>query len=238
MSNILDSLCDNLPTIKTSADAFNCLVYSLIKLLAIKEEKAELTNFTLSGVDNNKEAATLYGFIDVLMRQNCEGEILTLVVAGLYEQFMAGYENFNVEVHPVNESGASSKEVSDLDIYLNGELFVSNELKDKEFTDHDLTHAADKVIEAGKMQMNFIVGRHGGCDRDVVIRVTRSYMERGFLLNIIPVDSFVRSILTIIDGLDSEAFLKYILETARDTKFKETTINYIKETADRYFEVS
>ena len=233
---ILDSLCDNLPDIKDSEDAFNCLVYALIKLLKVKEEKAALTDFSLSGEDADRSAAQLYGFMDRLLEQNCEGEILTLVVAGLFEQFMNGYEDYSVEVHPVNESGASSKEVSDLDIYLNGELYVSNELKDKEFTDHDLTHAADKVMAAGKMQMNFIVGRHGGCPRTVAKEVTTAYFEKGFLLNITPVDSFLLTMLPLIECVDVEAFLKYILETARDTKFKETTISFILDTAKQYFE--
>ena len=235
---ILDSLCDNLPNISTSEDAFDCLVYALIKLLKVKEEKAALTDFSLSTEDADRSAAQLYGFLDKLLNQNCEGEILTLVVAGLFEQFMNGYEDYSVEVHPVNESGASSKEVSDLDIYLDGNLYVSNELKDKEFTDHDLTHAADKVMAAGKMQMNFIVGRHGGCLKTVARDVTAAYFEKGFLLNITPVDSFILTMLPLIENVDVEAFLKYILETARDTKFKETTISFVLETAKEYFEFS
>lgn len=233
---ILDSLCDNLPNITDSEDAFNCLVYALIKLLRVKEEKAALTDFSLSGEDADKSATQLYGFIDRLLEQNCEGEILTLVIAGLFEQYMNGHEDYCVEVHPVNESGASSKEVSDLDIYLNGELYVSNELKDKDFTDHDLSHAADKVMAAGKMQMNFIVGRHGGCPKTVAREVTAAYFQRGFLLNITSVDSFVMTILPLIDCIDVESFLKYILETARDTKFKETTVNFILDTAKQFFE--
>ena len=233
---ILESLCDNLPKITSSKEAFDCLVYALIKLLAVKKEKAELTNFALSSVETDKSVATLYGFIDALLQQNFEGEILTLVVAGLFEQFMQGYDDYLVDVHPVNESGASSKEVSDLDVFLAGNLFVSNELKDKEFTDHDLSHAADKVIDAGLMQMNFIVGRHGGCERNVIKKVVPVYQEKGFMLNIVSVDSFVRTMLTLIDSVDVEGFLKYILATARDTKFKETTINYIRATADRFFD--
>ena len=233
---ILDSLCDNLPNITNSGDAFECLVYALVKLLKVKDQKAALTDFSLSAESADQSAAKLYGFLSKLLEQNCEGEILTLVVAGLFEQFMRGYEDYSVEVHPVNESGASSKEISDLDIYLNGVLYVSNELKDKDFTDHDLSHAADKVIGAGKMQMNFIVGRHGSCPKEVARDVTAAYFDRGFLLNIIPVDRFVLTMLPLIEYVDIEAFLKYILETARDTKFKETTIAYIMDCAQEFFE--
>lgn len=178
--DILDSLCDNLPTIETATDAFECLIYAITKLLKVKEQKAALTDFSIAEDFSNTETIQLFRFIDKLLEQNCEGEILTLVVAGLFEQFLKDCEDYSVEVHPVNESGASSKEVSDLDIYLDGALYVSNELKDKEFADHDLTHAADKVIAAGKMEMNFIVGRHGGCPRTTVQSVTASYLDIPF----------------------------------------------------------
>lgn len=232
---ILDSLCDNLPEIRTSDAAFGALVYALSKLIVIREEKANLTNFTLAQNAGNNQISMLFNFIDELLNQNFEGEILTLVVAGLFELFLIDEENRLVEVHPVNESGASSKEVSDLDVYLDGGIYVANELKDKDFTDHDLTHAADKVIAAGKMQMNFIFGRHGGCDPAVASAVIADYRDQGFILNIIAVDDFIKTLLSVIKKVDCEYFLKYILGAARDTKFKETTIKYIVETADRHF---
>ena len=232
---ILDSLCDNLPTIKTKAEAFSCLVYALSKLIQVKKEKEQLTTFTLSTGVTDNETAKLHKFLHELLTQNFEGEILTLVVAGIFEQFLCDVPNHIVEVHPVNESGASSKEVSDLDVYIDGKIYVSNELKDKSFTDHDISHAVDKVIAAGKMQMNFIFGRHGGCSPDVARSVTASYMQKGFLLNIIHIDLFIKTMLPLIQNVDCEKFLKFVLKAARDTKFKETTINFILETAHKHF---
>lgn len=234
---ILNSLCNNLPTINNSYDAYNCLVYALTKLIKVKEQKAALTKFKLSNNNINCSATKLYVFLNELLNKNYEGEVLTLVIAGIYEQFMHKFDDYFVEVHPVNESGASSKEVSDLDVYLNKKLFISNELKDKEFSDHDLSHAADKVIEAGIMRMNFIVGRHGGCPEEITRAVTESYFLKGFILNIITVDQFIITMLTLIDNIDIENFLKYILQTARDTKFKETTIKYILDCAKKCLEL-
>lgn len=232
---ILDSLCDNLPTIKTKTEAFSCLVYALSKLIQIKKEKEQLTSFTLSLGTTDNETAKLHKFLHELLTQNFEGEILTLVVAGIFEQFLSDVPNHLVEVHPVNESGASSKEVSDLDVYIDGKIYVSNELKDKPFTDHDITHAVDKVITAGKMQMNFIFGRHGTCPPDVVRSVTMDYLKKGFILNIIHVDLFIKTMLPLIRNVDCEKFLKFVLKSARDTKFKETTIAFILETAHKHF---
>ena len=63
-----------------------------------------------------------------------------------------------VEVHPVNQCGASSHEISDLDIYVDGVLVSSNELKDKDYTEPDVRHAADKVLQSGGNKMLFIEG--------------------------------------------------------------------------------
>lgn len=232
---ILFRLVDDLPKVSTKEEAYGCLVYAIKKLIAVREEKAALTEFSLENMDSS--AATLYDFIDKLLYENHEGEILTLVVAGLFEQYMAEKTNYKVEVHPVNESGASSKEVSDLDVYLDGKLFISNELKDKAFTDHDMEHAADKVIAAGKGQINFVVGRHGGCPEKIIVATIRKYLAKGFVINVVPVDYFVLSVLSLIKTVNVESFLKYILSTARDTKFKETTIDFIQSVATDCFDL-
>ena len=83
--------------------------------------------------------------------------------------------------------------------------------------------------------MNFIFGRHGGCDPAVASAVIADYRDQGFILNIIAVDDFIKTLLSVIKEVDCEYFLKYILGAARDTKFKETTIKFIVETANRHF---
>ena len=233
---ILHTLCDGLPTLETSSDAYDGLVYAFQKLLAVKDEKETLTSFDISALNDN--AAKLYGFMDVLLNENYEGENLTLVIAGLYELYMSGiYEEYVVEVHPVNQSGASSKEVSDLDIYKSGSLFISNELKDKPFTDTDLRHAADKVAAAGKTQMHFIVGRRGNYDHNQIQSCVLEYLSTGFLVNVVPVDQFALTLLNLIEDVDVDRYVKYILRTAIETKFKENTVAFIRRVAQEQFGV-
>lgn len=233
--SILNALCDGLPKINTADEAYAGLVYAMKKLLAIKEEKSKITAFDYSSL--NGDSAKLAIFIDRILRENFEGEALTLVIAGLYELYMDSItDNYLVEVHPVNQSGASSKEVSDLDVYKDEELFIANELKDKPFTEHDIRHAADKVIAAGKSQMHFIVGRHGGCNNDEIHRCISEYLSKGFVINVVPVDFFVPTLLGLIGGdVDIDYFMKFVLETAVETKFKEETIAFIGRIADEQF---
>lgn len=233
---ILYALCDGLPKVHTSQEAYDGLIYAFQKLLAVKAEREALTKFDIAAFDAN--AAKLHGFIHYLLYENFEGEILTLVVAGLYELYMSDiYDEYVVEVHPVNQSGASSKEISDLDIYKNGILFICNELKDKPFTDHDLRHAADKVLDGGKTQMHFIVGRSIYYDPKQINSCINEYLDKGFLINVIPVDYFISTLLSLIEDVDVDHYVKYILQTAIETKFKEETVAFIRKVAHQQFGV-
>jgi len=232
--SILYALCDELPKIRTAEQAYNMLVYAIRKLLAEKARRERLTNFHIMSL--NAEAAQLMQYMDRLLEENFEGEVLTLVVAGLYELYMSDVsEDYLVDVHPVNQSGASSKEVSDLDIYRNGSLYIANELKDKPFTDHDLRHAADKVIAAGKSQMHFIYGRHSSYDYNTIAACNREYLSKGFIINVVPVDYFVMTVLNLIDRPSIDKYVKFLLQAAMQTKFKEETIAFVRDTAAEMF---
>ena len=146
--SILNKLCAELPFVDTSAKAFDGLTYAIYKLLLVKAEKERMTRFTIA--PGAQASAQLLSCINTLLAENHEGEVLTLVTAGLFDQYLAQEADVRVEVHPVNQAGASGREISDLDIYLGRILCAANELKDKPFTDTDMIHAADKVMQTGK----------------------------------------------------------------------------------------
>lgn len=233
--SILNKLCSDLPLVDTSAKAFDGLTYAIYKLLLVKAEKEKVTQFTIDSGDS--AAAQLMSCINTLLAENHEGEVLTLVVAGLFDQYLSQEADFKVEVHPVNQAGASSKEISDLDIYLAGKHYVANELKDKPFADTDIIHAADKVMRTGKMHMNFIVGRHGGADSQVIAECVNSYLKKGFVLNVVPVDIFVPTLLGVCRKVNCDRFAKYILDIAMQTKFKEVTIEYVLSVLKEHFDI-
>ena len=132
----------------TSAKAFDGLTYAIYKLLLVKAEKERMTRFTIA--PGAQASAQLLSCINTLLAENYEGEVLTLVTAGLFDQYLAQEADVRVEVHPVNQAGASGREISDLVIYLGRILCAANDLKDKPFTDTDMIHAADKVVQTGK----------------------------------------------------------------------------------------
>jgi len=230
---ILDSLCDNLPKIQTSEDAYECLVYLLCKLIKIRDEKDKLTIFTIK--DSANLPSKLIYYVNEALKSSYEGEILTLMVAGIYHLIYLHNPDVNVEVHPVNESGASNREISDLDIYINGKLISSNELKDKNYAETDVRHAADKVISAGGNRMLFIEGPRGSGDTDFVEPIQHEYMTKNFMLRILSYQFFFSTTISSLETIDCEEFIRFILQTARDTKFKEETISYLDELAQKIF---
>ena len=85
--------------------------------------------------------------------------------------------------------GADPKESGD--IYINGKLISSNELKDKKYAETDVRHAADKVMYAGGTRMLFIEGSRGEKDSDFIDTIQNEYMFRNFMLRILSYQFFL-----------------------------------------------
>lgn len=226
---ILNSLCDNLPLITTSDDAYECLVYLLSKLIKIKKTKASMTTFTIEQSANLP--AHLMAYMEKALEHSYEGEVLTLLVAGTYH-LMYNEPNAIVEVHPVNQSGASSREVSDLDVYVDGKLVASNELKDKDYAETDVRHAADKVLEAGGTKMLFVEGPRATAEGNFTNDIEHEYLDKNFLLRVISYRNLLSSMVGSINKIDTEEFMQFIIKTARNTKFKEEAIEYLIKLAE------
>ena len=58
------------------------------------------------------------------------------------------------------------------------------------------------------------------------------------MLDIVPYDMFFRIIISSIDSIDIYEFIKFIMYTAHNTKFKTQTIKYIDEMARLYLNLS
>lgn len=222
---LLEKLCDTLPQI-SSKEAFVSLIYIIKKLLIIKEEKLKLRQIEIKTVDDS--IVNFLVFCNKVLDKNIEGESLTLLIAGIYKELYKNSSDIIVEVHPVNQSGASSKEVSDLDIYHNDKLIISNELKDKVYSESDVRHAMDKVIESGGNKMFFIEGPRATYKSDKPINsLIIEYAQKGAHLTVISSTNFINVIINLIINFDFQNFIRYCITTAQETKFKEETITHL-----------
>ena len=124
-----------------------------------------------------------------------------------------------------------------MDIYVDGKLVVSNELKDKNYTETDVRHAADKVIAAGGTKLLFIEGPRSNAQGSFKDNIQSEYNKRKFWLRIVNFRSFLDTYIGTLEECDCMEFIRFILETARETKFKEEVIKYLDDLAKEVFEL-
>lgn len=231
---LLNSLVENLPKMDTSDSAYLNLKYLLSKLLGEIEERRQITNFTV--LESESEPLKIKEIINKIISNSFEGETVTLVVAALYSQLFSD-EFTRVEVHPVNQSGASTKEVSDLDIYFHDKLIIYNEIKDKVYKLSDVRHAVDKVITSGGQRMLFIEGPRGNLEEEGLKELIDVYVQKKFHLKLISFDDFVDFVISIIPDININDFLQFIIQTIIDKKFKTELLPYIRKIAEDSLEI-
>lgn len=226
---ILNTMCDTLPLIVSSSDAYDCLVYLLHRLIELRDNLQESSNFATEASANI--ASCLLAYVMKALEISYEGEVLVLMTAGVYHLLYSSNPEIIVEVHPVNQSGKSSREISDLDIYMNGSLFASNELKDKSYAANDVRHAADKVLKAGGSSLLFIEGPRCTGDTSFVNEIERDYISNDFWLKVISYKDFFPLVISLIPDVDCKEFMSFVLSEAHEKKFKAKTISYLYELA-------
>ena len=62
--------------------------------------------------DSTNLPSKLLQYINEALKISYEGEVLTLMVAGIYHLMYLHNPDIIVEVHPVNQSGASGRDLS------------------------------------------------------------------------------------------------------------------------------
>lgn len=194
---VLDHLCDSLPTLTVPSEIQETLDYMMSKLVEIARENKERKEAVGSSVrDTNTQE--LYAFLSDLLDQGFGGAALVLATYALFLIQFPTEDGYKIIPHPVNQSGASSKQRSDLDIELNGEPFLGVELKDKPFTADDVARASDTAMAGGLQSLLFVSGRHAGIASipTYFSEVKKRYANKGFTAGVIEVDELMDFILT------------------------------------------
>lgn len=146
-SEILESLIKVLSEIKTKKQAKKYLSSALYTLQDIYREVEEKYSIPDLDIEDGANPQSILDYVNTLVKNSFEGEMCPLIVAAIEKLY---YKEEKIVVpHKVNESGASSKEVGDIDIFDNAEQLVSSiEVKDKDFTKEDVEHAITKFAQA------------------------------------------------------------------------------------------
>ncbi len=210
------------------------LNFSLSKKVLPDTNNLEIEEkYSVAGLDilDESNLQTIMDFIYEIIKHPCEGEICPLVVSAIEHLFHDGKRL--VVPHNVNESGASSKEVGDIDIFDSEEQLISSiEVKDKDFTKEDVEHAINKFTRSKIEKSLFIFGKNVNFDKKEVYNTTAELGRLGYFCSVISIEDFVRMRLYSLERhISLVQFIELLLQFAKNINVKNKTIEWIKSCA-------
>lgn len=213
-----------LSLIKRSADAKEYLacVFAFLRN-QIEEKSSSFEHF-----DYNPTLIEIYEFSLKFIKQSYEGETPAIIV-GTLETLLHEYldKQYRVITHKVNQSGSSSKEIGDIDIFDGSEFYYSIEVKDKNFNEYDVEHSLNKVIKYRGKKAAFIYGTDASFDPKAVSSKVRDFEKRGLFILLQDINSHIKNILFRLPICTRQNFITHLLATSNSVNCKEETIRWI-----------
>lgn len=227
--NILLLCIEILSSMKTKAIAEKYLKHCTYVLKDIYKNLNQ--KFQVQIQDPSQLSQTIFDYTRNLLKQKNEGETAAIVVTAL--ELFQKPSSYKIVPHKVNESGASSNEVGDIDIFDDKDNIISSiEVKDKDFTKEDVEHAIKKFMQAGLKHTMFVYGLDVNFDKKEVLALARYYGNCGCLCSVLSVMDLMRvRILDFPEDLSFEVYVNTLLSIAQLIKAKEATIDWIKACA-------
>jgi len=215
---------DSIKTSKLAGEYLACA------LEILNERITELKELTNSTIKYSPTLVEIYEFIFNFLDKSFEGETCAIIIGTLekifYEKLGA---NYKVITHKVNESGASSKEIGDIDIYKGDTFIYSIEIKDKAFSEYDVEHAFNKVLKANGRKGEFIYGPKATFDLKQIDHKLREFENKGFYTLLHDVYSYCKHTLLKIELYSKQEFIDTLFDTAIEINCKEDTKKWIQE---------
>jgi hypothetical protein len=214
-----------LSEIETSEQAFCGLCIAMRYALERQTNRGRLSSQRSESADAHLK---ILEFTDLFVAKSIEGQVAAILTGSVLSLYFDQFDNFEVIVHPVNQSGDSSKEVADIDIKKNGEIFVAVEVKDKQFNDQDIDHAASKASQYGLKSITFVIGANGEYIGSSLEQVAKNVLVRRNI-NVVLIDlmSYVKSIITLCPEISFSVFLEKIQYCAKRARVKDRVLEHI-----------
>lgn len=185
-------------------------------------------------IDVSEFAQLVLDYIYKITEHSFEGEICPLVVAQLEQMYLG--KDYRVEAHKVNQSGSSSKEIGDIDVYDNANNLVNAiEVKNKNFSEQDVVHAIDKFRAANLTSSMFIYGKNVVYDKDAIFHTLKSIGREGHYCCLISILNYAKLRISDLKTITVRQFVDGLLVFAKAINAKDDTISAIKEIAKQIF---
>ena len=226
-----------LSSVHDSTSAYKYLKSALYIMKELHQEY--ISKFSLSDtlIDISGFAQIVLDYIYRITENPLEGEVCPLIVSQLEQMYLG--KDFKVVPHKVNESGASRKEVGDIDIYdSNGQLAYSIEVKDKNFSQQDVMHAITKFRQAGLSTSLFVYGKNVSFDEREISCLLKKVGREGHYCCLISILHYAKLRICDLKTLTIRDFVSGLLKFARIINAKDNTIKEIKDIASKIFQTT
>lgn len=171
----------------------------------------------------------LSSVLNDLLGKSVEGEVPTLVAALLLR--LTSGDVYKVCPHITNQSGASSREFSDIDVYTaKRKLAYGVEVKDKPFDDHDVIHAAAKLSKGKPLAKKLIFMKgskavYTGASEANLSK--KCALELGVDVHFVEVRQFAGSLVGIL-MVEGKEIVEIIESILVDIRAKDATVAHVK----------
>lgn len=228
---ILKTVIGILSSIKTSESAFCYLQSAIFNIAQISKEEADKYQLPDLDIPQAELPQTILDYITEITNQSCDGEICPLVVSALEYLYYNG--RYKVMPHKVNESGSSSKEIGDIDIYTSSDQLLSSiEVKDKDFSKEDVEFAIHKFASEEISKSLFVFGRKVHFNKEDVFPAAAKLGRQGFYCVVISIEDYAKMrIYSIKQEFSINEFIALLLYFAKEINAKNETIQWIKDCA-------
>lgn len=230
----LSDVIDVLSYISSSSAAYKYLKSALSVMKDVSKEYVSKFSVGDALIDISEFSQLVLDYIYAITEHSLEGEVCPLIVSQLEQMYLG--KDFKVEPHKVNQSGASSKEVGDIDVYdKNKKLIYSIEVKDKDFSKQDVAHAITKFRQADLSTSLFVYGKNVSFDEDEVFQLLKEIGREGHYCCLISILHYAKLRICDLKTLTIRDFVDGLLKFAKVINAKDDTINIVKDIASKIF---
>lgn len=226
----LISLLSSVKTRHTAREYLSSLLYSMRNVYNQIEEKYAIPDLV---ANRDRNPQTIMDYVTELVKCSNDGETCPLVISAIEALYHNGARV--VVPHKVNESGSSSKEVGDIDIFDTAENLLSSiEVKDKDFTKEDVEHAITKFANAQIEKSLFVFGKNVDFNKSEVYKTAAALGEKGYFCSVISIQDFARMrIYSMRNSISFHEFMELLMGYARKINAKDETLRWIKACAEK-----
>lgn len=225
-TKMLETLIYILNRINSSELSFQCLTDSIFYALQLMQENQSRFDISLNESSNYIQ---ILDFLGKIAKNSCNGESLVLVIGSLttLSHFTS---DVKILVHPSNQSGASSNEFSDIDVYYKNKPSYGIELKDKKYFKQDVIHAVRKASESSCSRLIFLEGPNAHLVDEDYKNLVEEAIDLGVLLSFVRYDAFINTLVANTPHLNAELLISTMNDVCKLARLKDETIQHYLKT--------